>query len=226
MSIVLIDKPEGISSFDCIRILQRRIKEEGKGKVKIGHAGTLDPAASGLLIIATGSDTKKLTDFLKLPKEYVADVLLGVATDSGDSEGKEIARVAPEECGVSEEEAKEALLGMVGTLTLPVSKYSAIKQGGEALYKKARRGEEVEAPLREMVVHETELLGLSEREDGYKVARAHFDVESGVYIRSLGEELGKCLGCPASLVSLRRTRIGDMSVEDAEGPDEIDISDI
>lgn len=226
MSILLIDKPEGISSFDCIRILQRRIREEGKEKVKMGHAGTLDPAASGLLIVATGSDTKRLTDFLKLPKEYIADVLFGIATDSGDCEGKEIARVAPEECDVSEEEVKEALLGMVGTLTLLVSKYSAIKQGGEALYKKARRGEEVEAPLREMMVRGVDFSSLSEREDGYKVARAHFDVESGVYIRSLGEELGKRLGCPASLVSLRRTRIGDMSVEDAENPETVDISEM
>ena len=87
-----------------------------------------------------------------------------------------------------------------------------------------RRGEEVEAPLREMTVNDVELLDFSERDDGYKVVRARFLVESGVYIRSLGEELGKRLGYPASLVSLRRTRIGDMSVEDAENPETVDIS--
>jgi tRNA pseudouridine55 synthase len=226
MSIILIDKPEGISSFDCIRILQKRAHEEGKGKIKMGHAGTLDPTASGLLIIATGGDTKRLTDFLKLPKEYIADVLLGIATDSGDREGKEIARVAPGDCDVSEEKVIEVLHAMVGTMTLPVSVYSAVKQGGEALYKKARRGEEVQAPIREMTVRDAELLTLSTRDDGYGVARVRFDVESGVYIRSLGEELGKRLGCPASLVSLRRTRIGDMKVEDAEGPETIDISEV
>jgi tRNA pseudouridine55 synthase len=226
MSIVLIDKPEGVSSFDCIRILQKRARGEGKGKIKMGHAGTLDPTASGLLIIATGGDTKRLTDFLKLPKEYIADVLLGIATDSGDREGKEITRVAPKECVVSQENIREVIVGMVGTMTLPVSKYSAIKRGGEALYKKARRGEEVEAPLREMLVHEAQLLDFSERDDGYKVVRVRFDVESGVYIRSLGEELGKRLGCPASLMSLRRTQIGDMSVEDAESPETIDISEM
>ncbi len=226
MAILLIDKPEDISSFDCIRILQKRFREEGNGKAKMGHAGTLDPKATGLLIIATGSDTKRLTNFLKLPKEYVADVLFGIATDSGDREGKEIARVAPEECVVSEESVREAIAGIVGTMTLPVSKYSAIKRDGEALYKKARRGEEVEAPMREMTVNDTELLGLSWQSDGYVVARMRFAVESGVYIRSLGEELGKRLGCPASLVSLRRTHIGDMSVEDAEDPDEISISEM
>lgn len=226
MAILLIDKPEGISSFDCIRILQKRFREKRKGKVKMGHAGTLDPAASGLLIIATGSDTKRLTDFLKLSKEYIADVLLGIATDSGDREGKEIARVAPEECTVSEECVREVMVGMVGTMMLPVSVYSAVKQGGEALHRKVRRGEKVQAPMREMTVRDAEFLTLSTRDDGYRVARVRFDVESGVYIRSLGEELGKRLGCPASLVSLRRTRIGDMSVEDTESPETIDISEM
>lgn len=226
MSILLIDKPEGVSSFDCIRVLQRRVKEEGRGKMKMGHAGTLDPAASGLLIVATGGDTKQLTDFLKLPKEYIADVLFGIATDSGDREGKEIARVSPEKCAVSEERVREVLFGMVGTLTLPVSKYSAIKQGGEALYKKARRGEEVDVPVREMTVNEVEFLFMHRRKDGYLVAHIRFAVESGVYIRSLGEELGKRLGCPASLTNLRRTRIGDMDVEDAECPEKIDVIEI
>jgi tRNA pseudouridine55 synthase len=226
MAILFIDKPGGISSFGCIRILQKRAREEGKGRVKMGHAGTLDPTASGLLVIATGNDTKQLTRFLKLPKEYVADIILGVATDSGDREGREIARVAPKECEVSQENIREVIAGMVGAMTLPVSIYSAVKQGGEALYRKARRGEKVQAPMREMVVRDAELLTLSMRADGYMVASVRFLVESGVYIRSLGEELGRRLGCPASLIALRRTRIGDMNVGDARDPNRIDISDV
>lgn len=234
--IVLIDKPTGITSFDVIRRLRRKLNIK-----KMGHAGTLDPLASGLMIIGVGAGTKKLAEYLKLDKEYVAEVLIGRRTTTGDQEGevveeKEI-KVGEAAEIFSAEKISAVLSDMTGTLTLPVSAYSAIKKDGVPFYKKARAAErhgqtipESELPVREMVVYEAELLDISLRSiDDHSdfdiindikkctpIIQARFKVGSGTYIRSLAEELGKRLGYPASLASLRRTKIGDFKVEDAE----------
>lgn len=209
--IILIDKPVGISSFDVIRRLRKRF-----GIRKMGHAGTLDPLASGLLIIGLNEGTKKLNDYLKLDKEYVTEVKLGQRTTTGDLEGEV---VEEKEVGeIKKETVEEALSSMVGVLDLPVSAYSAIKQGGVPLYKKARaakeRGETIpdsELPKRAMRVYEAELLDVTN-----EILKVRFKVGSGTYVRSLGEELGRRLGYPATLASLRRTEIGEFRVEDAE----------
>lgn len=210
MNILLIDKPVGITSFDVIRRLRKKLNIK-----KMGHAGTLDPLASGLMIIGIEDGTKKLGEYLKLDKEYVAGVLLGKKTATGDLEGGVVEEKAVD--GVSREQVSEALASMVGTLTLPVSAYSAIKKNGVPLYKKARaaaaRGESVdesELPLREMRVYEAKLLDIDEN-----LIKVRFKVGSGTYVRSLGEELGKRLGYPATLASLRRTKVGDFKVEEA-----------
>lgn len=205
--ILLVDKPVGITSFDVIRRLRREL-----GIKKIGHAGTLDPLASGLMIVGVGEGTKKLTEYIKLPKEYVAEVRIGERRTTGDLEGDIVEKKTVE--NLDREMVASALLSMVGTLSLRVPAYAAVKQGGEALYKKARKGEMVEVPVRDMVVTETELLDFS-CADVQCVAAVRFAVASGVYIRSLGEELGQRLGYPATLQALRRTRIGDFSIEDA-----------
>lgn len=209
-NILLIDKPVGITSFDVIRRLRKKLNIK-----KMGHAGTLDPLASGLMIIGVNEGTKRLNEYLKLDKEYVTDVLLGKRTKTGDLEGEV---VAEQEVGVvTEEEVIDSLSSMVGTLTLPVSAYSAIKQSGVPLYKKARALEksgqaiDFELPMREMKVYEAELLDMSD-----KMIRIRFKVGSGTYIRSLGEELGRLLGYPATLASLRRTKVGEFRVEEAE----------
>lgn len=206
--ILLIDKPVGITSFDVIRMLRRKFNIR-----KMGHAGTLDPRASGLLIIGVGEGTKDLARLIKLPKTYEADVLLGVRTASGDLEG-EVLEITPA-VGLSEEVVREAVMGLSGTQELPVPIYSALKRGGEPLYKKARRGEAVEAPVRVMEVRGAEFLGMGEHEHGM-IVRVRFDVGSGTYIRSLAEELGRRLGVPATLAGLRRTRIGDYDIRDAQ----------
>lgn len=202
--ILLIDKPKGITSFDVIRALRKKT-----GIRKMGHAGTLDPNATGLMIIAMEGATKTLTQFLKLPKTYEAEILFGVRTDTGDVEGRVVEEKTVE---VSEQAVREALVGMVGTLDLPVPAYSAIKQGGVPLYKKARRGEVVNTPLKAMEVRNVEFLGMN----GLSRALVRFDVGSGTYIRSLVEEMGKRLGVPATLANLRRTVIGDFKIEDAK----------
>jgi tRNA pseudouridine55 synthase len=210
--ILLVDKPKGITSFDVIRRLRREL-----GIKKMGHAGTLDPLATGLMIIGVQGGTKKLTEHIKLPKEYIAEVLIGERRSTGDMEG-----VVLEEKVVSnleEPSVRKALSEMLGILTLPVSAYSAIKKDGVPMYKRARKaeakGEMVEdVPVRDMEVKEAELNSLV-CEGGRCVATIRFAVGSGTYIRSLAEELGKRLGYPATLQNLRRTKIGNFKIEDA-----------
>jgi len=207
--ILLIDKPVGISSFDVIRRLRRA---RGNPKLKLGHAGTLDPLASGLMVVAEGPATKLLSQFLKLPKVYEAEVCIGEASTTGDAGGEVVARV--QVVGCREEDMRNALTSMVGILELPVPAYSAIKQSGVPLYKKARRGETVETPVRPMEVRAVDFISMGERE-GVILVRARFDVGSGTYVRSLAEELGRRLGYPARLENLRRTQVGEWRVEDA-----------
>lgn len=210
--ILLIDKPKGITSFDVIRRLRREL-----GIKKMGHGGTLDPLATGLMIIGLEKGTKKLNEYLKLPKEYIAEIRLGERRSTGDLEGTVIeSREVKELDGVI---IQDVIEGMIGTQTLPVSAYSAIKKDGVPLYKRARKaeakGEVIEdVPMREMEVSETELLNI-EYVDSFCVLRVRFYVGSGTYIRSLAEEVGKRLGYPATLQNLRRTKIGEFDIQDA-----------
>lgn len=211
--LLLIDKPAGKTSMDVIRVLRRKL-----GIKKIGHAGTLDPLATGLMLIGIGPGTKKLTELVKLDKEYVAEIRIGERRSTGDLEG-----VILEEKEVTElpKEAVElALQSMIGTLTLTVSAYSAIKVNGVPMYKKARKaeqkGEVVEdVPVRDMRVDEAELLSYK-IDGGRAVATVCFTVGSGTYVRSLAEELGRRLNYPATLQNLRRTKVGIFDIKDAQ----------
>jgi tRNA pseudouridine55 synthase len=219
--LLLVDKPKGITSFGVIRQLRRQL-----GIKKMGHAGTLDPLATGLMIIGAGTGTKKLTGLVKLDKEYIADVLIGEQRSTGDMEGlvveeKEVAEAAE----ILRSKISAALAEMLGELTLPVSAYSAIKVAGVPMYKRARKAERTgEAvtlvPLRKMQVDEAELLEVTIG-GGRAVAKIRFAVGSGTYIRSLAEELGRRLSYPATLQNLRRTRVGDFRIEDARRLEDI-----
>lgn len=201
----------------------------------MGHAGTLDPMATGLMIIGVGKGTKTLGQCLKFPKTYEASILFGIHTDTGDITGRELPisnNQFPNNNSISKisnEEVERTLQGMLGKLALPVPAYSAVKRGGEPLYKKARRGEEVTPPVKTMVVHSARLLDASTLpkvenshdrsyflKHGGMVVRVRLDVGSGTYIRSLAEEFGRRLGIPATLAGLRRTRVGGFKVEDAQ----------
>ena len=207
--LLLVDKPKGITSFDVIRQLRRQT-----GIKKFGHAGTLDPLASGLMLVGVEKGTKLLSGLIKLDKEYVAEIRLGESRTTGDLEGDiveqvdlgadQIERIQPELAGI--------VSNMIGEHTLPVSAYSAIKVDGVPMYKRARRAEltgdtVIDIPVRTMVVHEAELLG-SEQQDSRLAVGVRFKVGSGTYIRSLAEELGRRLGLPACLADLRRTQRG------------------
>lgn len=220
--ILLIDKPSGITSFDVIRRLRRLYTEthEGAKAPKMGHAGTLDPLATGLMVLGVGAGTKKLTELTKLDKEYVAEVLIGEQRATGDLEGEVMAeKVVEDTAEILQSKISAVLQDMIGELTLPVSAYSAIKVDGVPMYKRARRAAEKgqiveEVPTRLMKVYEAELLSV-EVSGSRGVATVRFYVGSGTYIRSLAEELGKRINYPACLQNLRRTKVGEFSIEDA-----------
>ena len=210
--LLLIDKPIGITSMDVIRKLRRVMQIK-----KIGHAGTLDPLATGLMLVGTLSGTKKLTELIKLDKEYIAEIRIGESRTTGDMEGEVIHE--KEVVGLTEAEVLKTLQTMVGELTLPVSAYSAIKVDGVPMYKRARKAEKMgtvvlDVPIRDMRVDEVELLDFS-LSSSRAVAVVRFVVGSGTYVRSLGEELGQRLGYPATLQNLRRTKVGFYSIENA-----------
>lgn len=208
--VMLVDKPKGITSFDVIKILKRKY-----GDLKMGHAGTLDPLASGLLVVAVGKTTKEISRYMKLPKTYEVEILFGKRTTTGDLDGKIL-----EEKDVSSFDFKEiekAILSLKGENILPVPMYSAIKFQGKRLYKIARSGEkfdENQVPKKNMVVRGVEVKSHSSEGTNILV-KASLDVESGVYVRSIVEEIGNRLKIPATVNNLRRVSIGDLKIEDA-----------
>jgi len=214
--LLLVDKPKGITSFDVIRQLRRQT-----GIKKFGHAGTLDPLATGLMLIGVERGTKKLSELIKLDKEYIAEIRLGESRTTGDLEGDVVdeAIVDQELADVLQNNVAATLRTLVGEQVLPVSAYSAIKVDGVPMYKRARKaemtGEQViDIPVRTMLVHEVELLGAERQGDRFAVG-VRFKVASGTYIRSLAEELGRRLGLPACLADLRRTQVGEYKLTDA-----------
>lgn len=211
--ILFIDKPKGITSFDVIRRLRRIL-----GVKKMGHAGTLDPLASGLMIIAIGAATKKLNEFLKLPKVYRADILLGRRTTTGDMEGEILEE---KEVPATSREEVEGIAGtMKGIIALPVPAYSAIKVHGKALYKYAREGNSIEMPIKNMEVLWIKVLDWKQDEQE-SLLSIECEVASGTYIRSLAEELGRRLQTVATLKDLRRIQIGKFRIEDAKTLEEL-----
>lgn len=219
--LILIDKPKGITSFDVIRQLRRRT-----GIKKMGHAGTLDPLASGLMILGVGPGTKKLTELIKLDKDYTAEILIGESRTTGDMEGEVVDSV--ENVELDPAQVLVAVSGLVGEVTLPVSAYSAIKVDGVPMYKRARAAEKsgdtvTEVPMRLMKVKKASVANIEVvfadalmKSISRLLVTVHFSVGSGTYIRSLAEELGRRVGYPATLANLRRTRVGEFSIEDAK----------
>ena len=220
--LILIDKPKGITSFDVIRRLRRKLSVK-----KMGHAGTLDPLATGLMIIGVGRGTKRLTELAKLDKEYIAEVLIGERRSTGDMEGEVLEeKVVDETAVILQNKVTAALEDLIGELALPVSAYSAIKVDGVPMYKRARKAEKngdvvSEIPVRKMKVYETELMGDVQVKDDRAIATIRFRVGSGTYIRSLAENLGQRIGYPATLQNLRRVKVGDFDISQAQCLDDI-----
>lgn len=190
--IVLLDKPEQLSSNQALQAV-RRLLRAAKG----GHAGALDPLATGLLPLCFGEATKLAHGLLGSRKAYLAECRLGIATTTADREGEVVSR--REVPALDEARLEAALARFRGRIVQVPPAYSALKQGGEPLYVKARRGEAVEVPPREVEVHRLTCEGRSG-----DVLRLHVECGSGTYVRSLAADLGEALGCGAHLASLRR----------------------
>ncbi len=200
--LLLIDKPLGLSSFGVIAKL-RTIT----GVKKIGHAGTLDPLATGLLLVLIGRATKLTPKFIKLDKSYQAEIMLGATSATDDAEGK----LTPINSRQPDQQMVEtALSQLVGTLKQAPPRFSAIKISGQRAYKLARKGTEVTMPLRSVKVYKLELLAYQ-----YPVIKISARVGSGTYIRSLARDLGENLGTGAYLSGLRRTRVGNYDITDS-----------
>lgn len=207
-NIILIDKPAGLSSFGVVARVRRRLSMEAGKKVKVGHTGTLDPFAAGLLILLANKATKLSNQFLKLDKWYEATICLGKTSTTGDPEGEIIEQNT--EKVPTLEEVKAVVNQFVGQIMQTVPVFSAVKINGQRAYQLARRGENVSMPTRQIEIYAIEILSYNYPE---LIIRTH--VSSGTYIRTLGEDIGKALGVGAYLTALRRTQVGDYQIKNA-----------
>jgi tRNA pseudouridine55 synthase len=204
--VLLIDKPLGWTSFDVVRKLRHLIRIK-----KIGHAGTLDPLATGLLIVCTGKFTKRINEFMAQEKEYTGTITLGAVTPSYDLETEPVDH---QDIGhIDAVQINEAIRQFTGSILQVPPAHSAIKVNGKRVYEMARKGQAVVLEPRRITISAFELLRFEE-------GLLHFRVvcSTGTYIRSLANDLGQALGCGAYLSSLRRTRIGSFSVQEAQTP--------
>lgn len=201
--VLLINKPYGWTSFDVVRKIRNKIRIK-----KVGHAGTLDPLATGLLILCTGKFTKRINEYMAQEKEYTGTFVLGATTPTYDLESE------PENFSdysyITEEKLRETARQFSGIIDQVPPIHSAIKKDGKRVYELARRGETVELEPRKIQITEFEITHINFPEVHFRVV-----CSTGTYIRSLAHDFGKALGCGAYLGSLCRTRIGNFSIKDA-----------
>lgn len=207
--VVVVDKPGGLTSFDVVARVRRAL-----GEKRVGHTGTLDPMATGVLPVCIGEATKLVPFLVAGEKEYEAEALLGVATDTLDATGRVTAETNAGH--VSRSDVEAALPGFVGTLQQRPPMHSALRVGGQRLYELARRGLEVERATRPVVVHALELVGWAPPRLALRVRCG-----KGTYVRSLVADLGAALGVGAHLTALRRTRVGAFTLAQAVALDTI-----
>lgn len=205
--ILLIDKPAEMTSFGVVARVRRVLSQQQGKKVKVGHTGTLDPFATGLMIIVVGKECKNAGTYSKLDKVYEATICLGRTSTTGDPEG-ELTAVSDRQ--PTREEIEQTLTQFVGTITQRPPIYSAIKIDGERAYKLARAGKPVEVPERQVVVHSIELIDYA-----YPELRIRAHVGSGTYIRTLAQDIGDTIGTGAYTTQLRRTSIAEWSIDQA-----------
>ncbi len=202
--VLLIDKPLYWTSFDVVRKIRHCIQIK-----KVGHAGTLDPLATGLLIVCTGKYTKRINEYMAQQKEYTGTFTLGATTATYDLESEPIP-TAHFYSPIYIEQLKETAKTFIGAIMQIPPAHSAIKQNGKRLYELARKGEKIELQPRPVKIFSFDITI-------YEPPTVHFKVtcSTGTYIRSLAHDFGQMLGCGAYLSSLRRTRIGNFNVDDA-----------
>ncbi len=208
--ILLVDKPAGITSHDAVSRTRR-----AAGTSKVGHAGTLDPMATGLLVLGINASTRLLTYVVGLDKEYSATIRLGSATTTDDAEGDPLEVASPAAvAGITEAQVAAGLVNLTGVVRQVPSSVSAIKVDGRRAYALVRAGETVELAARTVTIASIEVLA-SRRGDGVLDVDVRVECSSGTYIRAIARDLGAALGVGGHLTALRRTRIGPFDVLDA-----------
>jgi tRNA pseudouridine55 synthase len=205
--LLLVDKPHGITSHDAVSRVRRSL-----GIRKVGHSGTLDPLATGLLVMGVGRGTRLLRFLSEFPKLYEGTGVLGVETTTLDAEG-DVVREAP--VAVTEPELRAAVASFVGDIEQAPPAYSAVKVGGERSYKAARRGEAVDSPSRRVHVYAFNVRRFDPPRFDFRVR-----CSGGTYVRSLVADVGHALECGAHVTALRRTAVGPFGVEEARPPDD------
>jgi len=215
--VLLVDKPQGITSHDVVARSRRAF-----GTRKVGHAGTLDPMATGLLLVGIDGATRLLTYLVGLGKTYEATIRLGESTDSDDADGEITARAGAEALGAADDDRiASGIAALTGDIEQVPSAVSAIKVDGRRAYDRVRAGEQVELKARPVTVSRFELLAVR-RLDGAIELDVVVDCSSGTYIRALARDLGAGLGTGGHLTRLRRTRIGEFDVAGAVDTDHLD----
>ena len=213
--IIGVNKPCGMTSHDVVGRVRRSL-----GERRIGHAGTLDPAASGVLIVGVGQGTRLLGLLTLDDKRYIARIRFGSSTDTDDAEGAVIDEAPVPPTFAEDGFAREAVAGLIGIQMQVPPAYSAISVDGKRSYARARSGEDVKLEAREITVHEAELLSVDTDEQGTSWTCA-FKVSKGTYIRALARDLGAKLGVPAHLEALERVSAGPVSLASCIGLDEL-----
>ncbi|HSX08020.1 MAG TPA: tRNA pseudouridine(55) synthase TruB [Candidatus Saccharimonadales bacterium] len=216
--ILLVDKPLGWTSFDAVNKVRRFIEaaglnDTGRKRFPVGHTGTLDPMATGLLVLLLGKDTRRAPELTKLDKTYLVTMHLGQTSTTGDSEGEltVVSTAQPELRDI-----QDLLDKTVGPGMQTPPQYSAIKVNGQRAYKLARAGKEVKLEPRPVTIKRLQLLGYS-----YPEVQFVAEVSSGTYIRSLVEDFGKALGTGAYMSALRRTEVGEFNISNAVSPENL-----
>lgn len=208
--LILLDKPQGITSFSAVGGVKRRAREK-----RVGHTGTLDPMATGVLPVLLGRATALSSLLLDADKKYIAEIKLGVTTDTDDITGEILSQ---SNVNITEEQLNKVLSDFVGVISQQPPMYSAIKKDGVRLYKLAREGKAVEIESREVEIFSINLLSPLDKNGVFKI-ESH--VSKGTYIRSLARDIGKALGCGATLYSLRRTYAGGFDISDCVPLDDL-----
>ncbi len=210
--ILLVDKPAGWTSFDVVNKVRRIVEQSGqnttgKKRFPVGHTGTLDPLATGLLVLMLGTYTKKVPEYTKLDKTYEVTMRLGQTSTTGDEEGE---KTNVSDRKPTQQEIEQALQTFVGNIMQTPPVYSAIKINGQRAYKLARKGEAPKMEPRPATIYK-----IAFTQYAYPLVWFTAEVSSGTYIRSLVEDVGSALGTGAYMIGLRRTRVGEFTLEKA-----------
>lgn len=201
--ILIVDKPKGLTSHDVVDSIRQRFKLK-----RVGHAGSLDPAATGVLVILIGTATKFSNFLTNADKEYLVKCLLGVVTDTDDLDGQVLVKTP--QIKISRQEFERALSNFKGKIKQKVPRFSAVKLKGKKLYQLARKGQDFELPEKEICIYAIEIIEFNLPEVSLKIA-----CSKGTYIRAFCRDLGAFLGCGGCVSTLRRIRSGFFSINDA-----------